>query len=244
MLLTVPAGYKPDDELFFNSSGGGCSVILPSNIKQGDSLQIALPLAAQKIEILNAYFGLDPIESCKDCHSIDPLLEHAASELDIKSQMNYIEANSENLDKCLRTLLYQQSSGDVDFVEAHEVQLSPCRDSTVATGVANPMQPRWGSMSRKVQVPLRGWQTSHLNGIYLLCTLLGPLLTLRTAVDNRTLETFDCLFIFPCVCSSYYSTLDGITYRTNDDLCGSPHEMVVTRNGITDDDVCCYCKIH
>ena len=75
-------------------------MILPSNIKQGDSLQVALPLAAQKIEILNAYFGLDPIKSCKDCHSIDPLLEHAASELDIKSQMNDIEANSEKLDKC------------------------------------------------------------------------------------------------------------------------------------------------
>ena len=34
VLVTVPAGYKPDDDLFFNSPGGGCSVRLPHGIKE------------------------------------------------------------------------------------------------------------------------------------------------------------------------------------------------------------------
>ena len=59
----VPAGYKPDDDLFFNSPSDGCSVVLPHGIKEGDVLQVALPHMEQKIEILNAYFGRDPWNS-------------------------------------------------------------------------------------------------------------------------------------------------------------------------------------
>jgi len=54
-------GYKPDDVLFFNSPSGECSVVLPHGIKEGNSLQVAMPHAEQKIEILNAYFGWDPL---------------------------------------------------------------------------------------------------------------------------------------------------------------------------------------
>ena len=251
VLLTVPAGYKPGEDLYFDSPCGGCSVVLPHGIKEGDSLQVALPIEAQKIEVLNAYFGRDQCEESRDCHVIDPLLEHAASELGIKDQINDIEANAQKLDKCLKTLLDQQSEREVDFVDTHDVTLGLCRDGSVATGAAYPMQPRWLPTSRNMQLPLKDRPTSKMAsdvfGTYLSCFIFGPNLISMTAVDDRTLETIEwcCLgswIIFPC--ASYYSTVDGITYKTNDSVCGTPHEYVVENNRLVDHEAsCCMCKI-
>ena len=256
VLLTVPAGYKPGEDLYFDSPCGGCSVVLPHGIKEGDSLQVALPIEAQKIEVLNAYFGRDQCEDSRDCHVIDPLLEHAASELGIKRQINDIEENSKKLDKCLKTLLDQQSEREVDFVDTHDVKLGLCRDRSVATGAAYPMQPRRRPTSRNMQLPLKDRPTSNMAsdvfGTYLSCFIFGPSLISMTAVDDRTLETNEwwCLpFIIiptPCPCAAYYSTLDGITYKTNDDICSTEHEYVVENNRFVDkegDSSFCMCKI-
>ena len=118
MRVRVPVGYKPDDDLFFNSPSGGCSVVLPHGIKEGDVLQVALPQIEQKMEILNAHFGRgpwDPRPLAPDTHrrnfelASESLIEHAASELDIEDQIKDIATLEGQLDKILKTLLDQQS---------------------------------------------------------------------------------------------------------------------------------------
>ena len=103
-------------------------------------------------------------------------------------------------------------------IGSEEVQLSLCRDRSVATAVAVPIQPL--SMQREVETAFVGPPTSSHNGIY----ISGPgifcfALSCFTAVDDRTLEWRGC-----CPCGpmhEIYTTNDGIRYSTDRDSCGT-----------------------
>ena len=80
----------------------------------------------------------------------------------------------------------------VHSIDSDEVRLSLCRDRSVATAVAVPIQPLL--MQREVKpMPFVGPPTSSHNGIYISGPgLCGCALSLITAVDDRTLELQGC----------------------------------------------------
>jgi hypothetical protein len=86
-------------------------------------------------------------------------------------------------------------------IDSEEVRLSLCRDRSVATAVAVPIQPL--SMQREVKpMPFVGPPTSSHNGIYITGPgILGCALSEITAVDDRTLEWRGCA---PCLCFSWH----------------------------------------
>ena len=109
-------------------------------------------------------------------------------------------------------------------IDSEEVRLSLCRDRSVATAVAVPIQPL--SMQREVKpMPFVGPPTSSHNGIYItgpVYVIFGCALSLITAVDDRTLEWRGCA---PCLCfpwHEFWTTHDGIRYSTSRNGCCNP----------------------
>lgn len=243
VLITVPRGFSHERKLTFKSPGGHCSVQVPQGLQGGDSLQVALPHVEQKIAILNAYFGRDdepyPPKSggpgqlagayMKIASSV---IDHATSELGIEAKLNvkHKDGRDRNLadkvDICLEHILetgQMLPNPELQSIACEEVQLSLCRNRSVATAVAVPIQPP--SMRRRVEaVSFVGPPTSSHNGIYLSGPgLCGFVIHFITAVDDRTLELSGCgpcIFCFPF--HVIYTTYDGIRYSTSRDGCGQP----------------------
>jgi hypothetical protein len=130
VLVEVPPGFKPGSDLFFISPGGGCCVVVPEGLQEGDSFQAALPHVDQKIEILNAYFGR-PTEPWGDFQkAARSVTEHAASALGIEDQMKDIQNLGEKVDKCFAHLLDQPSNR----VRGRSISLTPKKHSLECAG--------------------------------------------------------------------------------------------------------------
>lgn len=240
VLLEVPPGFKPGSDLFFISPGGGCSVVVPEGLQEGDSFQAALPHVEQKIEILNAYFGRDPWDVLSDGtlgtynrsedfqRAARSVTEHAASALSIEDQIEDIENLGEKVDKCLAHLLDQQSEGKKHFVDAQEAQLAMCRDRSVSTAVATPLEPLGVKMERNIRsVPFVGPPTSFHNGIYITGGILGLGIDWYNAVDGRTLESLGCCCFLPLIPTyQVWTTNDGIKYTSEENICKSMEDEI------------------
>ena len=218
VLITLPAGFRPNRELVFKAPGGHCSVQVPPDLQAGDSLQVALPHVEQKIAILNAYFGRDDEPYPKSggpgalgrayMKIASSVIDHAASELGIKAKLDVKHNNgrarnlADKVDMCLEHILetgQMLPNPELQSIACEEVQLSMCRNRSVATAVAVPIQPP--SMQRRVEaVPFVGPPTSSHNGIYLSGPgLCGFVISSITAVDDRTLEWYACAPCFFCL---------------------------------------------
>jgi len=199
------------------------------------------------MEVLNAYVGWGEYidQSMGFQENAKELTTFAATKLGMRDEVISTKTFAGKVDKCLAHVLDQQSEGGKHFVDSREIKLGCCRDRSVATAVARPMEPL--SMERETRhVPFVGPPTSSHNGYYLICTLLFlPGITRYTAVDERTIEIITCFCpqIWPS-CFELWTTNDGITYKTTNTICCTRGEIKdITKSHVPEEDPTCMCKV-
>ena len=227
-IAILNAYFGKDDELYPKNSGG------PGDLSRA-YMRIASSVIDHAASTLGIKARLDAPISGRDpklADKVDRCLEHILLDQRKPQESGAMPSEGKGSD-----ILHDphNSSGEVremqetgqmlpdskvHSIDSEEVRLSLCRDESVATAVAVPIQPLL--MQREVKpMPFVGPPTSSHNGIYISGPgVCGCTLSRITVVDDRTLEWHGCA---PCLCFPWHeiwTTNDGIRYSTDRDTCG------------------------